>query len=360
MIGKWCSVLKHRYPATVDVDMAILLLVLLSVFSAPAYSIQQPLVQGRSIDVTIYYDLNSDFGAMNIVYSLGEAVNSTIVELPLPLLRQGSYTWFSVEDPDGSPLLYDYLEDKYLLKIYVNESLSSIIVHAALNGISEEIGIGAYVLYIDYSNYTGIPVFHSQIIVVGAYNVSVFSGTGASATVRKTSNTTIVELNQPDTYTLIYMEEITGPITPTTTPGGGGTTTGLPPEGVVPSGPSDMLPYIVIGIIAVIAGVAAYIVYRRRRYEPSLTTLEPGDILSDETTKQIILIVGDAGVEGIKQSQLVRQTNRPKSTISRRLKRLADEGYVEIIHIGKHNIVRLTAKGLEAYKRFKEELSGGK
>ncbi len=350
--------MKHEDLIKVNKYMAVLLLVLLSVFTAPTYSIQQPFVQGQSIDITLYYDLNSDFGAMNIVYSFGEEVNNTVVELPLPPLRQGSYTGFSVEDPNGSPLFYDYVEDKYILKIYVNESLSSVIVHAAISGISEEVGIGAYVLYIDYSNYTGIPVFHSKIIVVGSYNV--VSGTGAPITVRKTSNTTIVELNQPDIYTLIYTEEITGPTPPTTTTGGGGTTTSPPLGGVVPGGPSDMLPYIVIGIIAIVAVVAGYIIYRRRRYEPSVITLEPGDILSDETIKQIILIVGDAGVKGIKQSQLVRQTHRPKSTISRRLKRLADEGYVEIIRVGKHNVVRLTTKGLEAYRRFKEELSGGK
>lgn len=110
------------------------------------------------------------------------------------------------------------------------------------------------------------------------------------------------------------------------------------------------IPILVSFIIILL--VIVYVVLRRiARVE--VETISPGDLFSDETTREIILIVGDAGEKGVKQSELVKTTGRPKSTISRRIKRLSEDGLVEIIRAGKYNIIVLTNRGREVYQQLK-------
>jgi DNA-binding MarR family transcriptional regulator len=41
--------------------------------------------------------------------------------------------------------------------------------------------------------------------------------------------------------------------------------------------------------------------------------------------------------------------------VSRRIKRLSEEGYVEVVRSGKYNVIRLTDKGWEVYSKLKKE-----
>ncbi len=104
--------------------------------------------------------------------------------------------------------------------------------------------------------------------------------------------------------------------------------------------------------LAVILLVTVLFIVLRRIARIEIETISPGDLFSDETTREIILIVGDAGEKGIRQSELVRVTGKPKSTISRRIKRLSEEGFVEIIRAGKYNIIVLTEQGKKIYEQL--------
>jgi uncharacterized membrane protein len=45
-------------------------------------------------------------------------------------------------------------------------------------------------------------------------------------------------------------------------------------------------------------------------------------------------------------------TGLPKSSVSRRIRRLEEEGFVEVKRVGKYNYVFLTNKGLELAKKI--------
>jgi len=111
---------------------------------------------------------------------------------------------------------------------------------------------------------------------------------------------------------------------------------------------------LLVSFVVILLVIVFFIVFKRiTRIE--VETISPGDLFSDETTREIILIVGDAGEKGIKQSELVKVTGKPKSTISRRIKRLSEEGFVEIIRAGKYNIIVLTGRGREVYEQLRSE-----
>jgi uncharacterized membrane protein len=216
---------------------------------------------------------------------------------------------------------------------------------------------GVYSMLLDFTSFSNMGSFNAKIRIIGGYNAQVYPPYGYS--VKSSDEYVVVNIDQAEPYTIIITsEEFPSPTTATTTTSGGAVITTTPttryPGGII--GVTGN-PYLWIGIgIGVVAGILAYLLYRRRGLGVEVETITAGDLLSDETVREIIKAVGDAGVEGIKQSELVRITGRPKSTISRRVKRLADEGFVEIIRRGKYNIIRLTEKGLSIYKELK---SGG-
>lgn len=113
------------------------------------------------------------------------------------------------------------------------------------------------------------------------------------------------------------------------------------------------LEYIILAAVILTILFLAYIMmFRRSRLE--IITIPSRDLLSDNVMREIIMVIGGSGDEGIKQSSLASILGKPKSTISRKVRRLHEEGYVEIIRKGKANILKLTEKGWEAYNRLRE------
>ncbi len=115
--------------------------------------------------------------------------------------------------------------------------------------------------------------------------------------------------------------------------------------------------YLVFGVVGgIIAALVLLLFLLRRRSEAGLEieTIAPTDVLSDDIIREIILLVGNAGDKGIRQSRISNILKRPKSTISRKIRKLNNEGYVHVTRAGKTNIIRLTDKGLDLYKKIVE------
>jgi len=66
----------------------------------------------------------------------------------------------------------------------------------------------------------------------------------------------------------------------------------------------------------------------------------------------------DSENKGLTQSDISRITGLPKSVVSRRVRRLEEEGLLEVKRIGNRNYVYLTSKGLELAKKILEKSRG--
>ncbi len=112
---------------------------------------------------------------------------------------------------------------------------------------------------------------------------------------------------------------------------------------------------IIVGVVVVIL-ILFYIIRRMHEETIEIESISPTDILSDSLIRDIIIVVGDAGEEGIRQNKLVSILQKPKSTVSRKIKRLHEYGYVIVKRAGRSNVILLTEKGWSTYKRLKEDL----
>ena len=145
-------------------------------------------------------------------------------------------------------------------------------------------------------------------------------------------------------------------MTETATPGseGEGEETKTPPPSPTPQpattpttqgedGNRGLLVIAALGALSLlVAGGAVYLLLRSRGGrgggEVETAILEPGEL--DQTDREIIEALKKAGGE-VLQSELQRMLNMPKSTLWRRLRRLREMGYIDIVREGKTNRVKL-------------------
>lgn len=337
--------------------MPLLLFVALFIVSnsmTPAY-LQENLYVSR-IDIDVFYDVTDDLGFVEENISLNTVPNQ-LIEIDVPVIPPptGSKGYYELINISYSPihknvyLSYSVDKKRNVVKLVFNAT-KSVLVRYAIYNYLDEIGIGVYGLLMDLSNFSIANNMYAKIRIIGNYTVDVYPSLNVSITSSK--DVVTIELNDPQPYTIIIVEkgfeEITTP--PRTSP----TTsmeTSVQQQPLAILGTNDL---ILISAIVVAALLLLYLIWRRHRAGVEVETIAPGDIFSDETVRDIIVAIGDLGGE-VKQSDLVRATGRPKSTISRRVKRLSEEGFVEIIRKGKYNIVKLTPKGKEIYGKIKSE-----
>jgi uncharacterized membrane protein len=124
------------------------------------------------------------------------------------------------------------------------------------------------------------------------------------------------------------------------------------PQGEQPLQPPILWSVIIVVLGVFIAGGVVFYFLRRRRF---VFTVEKVDYLSDSNYRAIIKVLGDSGNRGLLQADIVAKTGLPKSTVSRRVRRLEEEGLVIIKRSGKYNYVYLTDRGLEVYKKIVRE-----
>ena len=242
-------------------------------------------------------------------------------------------------------------------------------------GLVIPIGLGYYELSIDLS-FENIEQVSGEVIVPKNFDILVI-GTG-DYSVERNDFITIL-LHDPEEYTIVLMKNFTTtiPTSPTTSPSTitspttSPTTspaTPIPSETTPPSSESPTtytspsppvtdtgkwLPLLLVAALALIGIGIAWFFMRKRREEIVVETISPTDILSDDIIRDILLVVGDSGEKGIAQNRLVTIIGKPKSTISRKIRRLSEAGYIDVERAGRSNIVRLTGKGWEIYRKLK-------
>ncbi len=263
-----------------------------------------------------------------------------------------------------------YITNNKTIEVVVSNT-SFIKVEYIPLGLVTPIGLGYYELSIDLS-FENIEQVSGEVIVPKNFDILVI-GTG-DYSVERNDFITIL-LHDPDKYTIVLMKNFTTtiPTSPTSMPppGTSPTTspaTSAPTETTSPSSESPTthtspsppvtdagkwLPLLLVVVSALIGIGIAWFFMRRRREEIVIETISPSDILSDDIIRDILLVVGDSGEKGIAQNRLVTIIGKPKSTISRKIRRLSEAGYIDVERAGRSNIIRLTGKGWEIYRKLK-------
>ncbi|MEM4718077.1 MAG: winged helix-turn-helix transcriptional regulator [Desulfurococcaceae archaeon] len=105
----------------------------------------------------------------------------------------------------------------------------------------------------------------------------------------------------------------------------------------------------IIALMIIIIAVLLIFMYQRRKTGLELETV---DYTRDDVTKALLKLLKESGNRGLSQAEITKHTGLPKSSISRRIRRLEEEGLIEVKRVGKYNYLYLTNKGLEFAKRI--------
>ncbi len=173
----------------------------------------------NNIKLSIYYDPVSDTGLVIEELTLSSQASSGGVIIDLPLINASQVEVINVTDTSNNQILYDYHSDTNTITVYANNT-ASIKIYYTINGFMDEVAPGTYSGILDLSAYQGISLT-AMIEVEGVYEAIVVP----SGNYAVSGNTTIIQLNQPDTYTITLITSITTPPTPTITPTQPGATT---------------------------------------------------------------------------------------------------------------------------------------
>ncbi len=360
--------------------LLIITMVILTTCSYSHYAIAQNTIKITSINIAVNIDpdLNLSYVEETIYFA---SKSPTPVTLYIPLVSPDLETISFLRAYGENDVEYpaNYVKENKSIEVIVANTTYIKITYLAVDLLAP-LGIGAYDFSIDTS-FEGVDNISATIYIPKDYTPMVC----CSNYMVVTDNLTEIKLLEKDVYYIMIMlnmtipTETTTPTTispPTQTTGGGTTpiettpTTTSTPTASSSTGPTGtttptsqvpstnwILPLAII--VAAIAAVAAYILISRRRAGGIVVeTISPTDILSDDVVKDIIVAVGNAGEKGITQNRLVHLLGRSKSTISRKIKRLVEYGYIEVERAGRSNIVRLTRKGWDAYKKLRSGEAG--
>ncbi len=343
--------MKMQSRAIIALSLGIISLMLASLCFAASTNISR-------VSFTMNIDPVTDVSYVVETLTLNPPLTGPIVaNITAPLIPGKNITIVSVKSSANEELPYT-LDQKHSVLDVLAYNTSYITIEYVVSGISDEVSIGVYAVTVNLENFTA-PSLSGTITIFGKYSVYVAPN---PESIENGTNCVIIRLDQPMMYVVtLVSQQIVSPTQTTSSPGpitfSPGKTSTTSGNTVAQQGVGGINPWsVIIGLLIIALGIAVAALYvRRGGGKIEIETMPSGDILSDDTVKHIILLVGDAGEKGIKQSRLVTLTGRPKSTISRRVKRLMEEGIVEIIRAGKYNIIKLTDKGREIYEQLKKE-----
>ena len=229
----------------------------------------------------------------------------------------------------------DYSREEGLIEAIVYGK-GEIHVYLTVEKLLAEVGIGAYELYINTLLLKGITenvIVH--ITIPGHYEPygTSIRGEGQLSFARTQGNTEIFTLGAGEYLVTLHVsfEELT------------------PPS----EGKFAWLVYILVPIIAAACLLAVYRYFNKKKKSVSVLLEHAGYL--DSATRTILKALKNAGERGLTQAEIVKLTDLPKSSVSRKIRRLEEEGLVEVRRVGKYNVVYLTDKGL----KLAEELLGG-
>ncbi|WP_440059161.1 helix-turn-helix transcriptional regulator [Thermogladius sp. 4427co] len=250
----------------------------------------------------------------------------------------GSFNMFNytTDNPSGLVLPPSFNGTSGFIDFVANFSMS-ITLYFIVEDLFTELTPGAFDGMMDFTMFQNTS-FTASILLPGYYQVVVrrVDIPARGATVSYSYNTTLISFDSPGLYHIVLILSSTIPKTVT--------------------GENPGIDLIIIAVsIGVALAIAVFFLYWKfRRREVILERVTPGYLESDDIVREIILLLGDAGKAGLKQSDIVSMTGRPKSSISRRVKKLVEEGYVKLDRRGKYNVLVLTEKGFELYNRLKK------
>ncbi len=235
----------------------------------------------NSIKLSIYYDPVSDTGLVIEELTLSSQSSSGGVIIDLPLINASQVEVINVTDSSNNEILYEYHPNTNTITIYANNT-ASIKIYYTINGFMEEVAPGTYSGILDLSAYKGISLT-ATIEVEGAYEAIVVP----SGNYAVSENTTVIQLNQPDTYTITLIASIAAPPTTiipahpgTTTPstttttetagtasptGGGATTTSAGGGKTATGGAGGLSTNTIIAIIIIVVVIGAVVALALRK-----------------------------------------------------------------------------------------------
>lgn len=289
-------------------------------------------INGISYD--IFYDPLEGSGTMKLRMSL-ENPGESLLEYTLPtnIFLDGvvKYIYYTHE-PSNAVTLVSCND----LSCTIQTNATSLTLYFEVMNIMEEGGIGIYYLYINTTFPIPAKTIDVDITIPGSYSVYPKDIGGLSVTV--IGNYTNIKLLNPARGLISLILQL-------------GIETETRPQTTQPAPLIGFQSFYVFLIVAALAAIIAVVIYLHRKKSVE-ELVASTDILTDELVRRIIKELGEAGDAGLSQAQLTAKIGAPKASISRRIRRLEEDGYVVVKRGGKQNIVTLTNKGLDAYKRI--------
>jgi uncharacterized membrane protein len=292
-------------------------------------SSSSPLIS--SLNYYTVYDLLSNCGLMEIS-ALVNFEEITHFEIPLNLFEESAQ--FELVN-------YTSSKDLFVAGLNVSRERISVIalgsgelrVFLSACGLLEESGVAVYFLMVNTEHLANY-AFSVNVTFdfIGNYNVT-GEAIKAKLEVSKSNNITRVAVTGFGLALLAVIPVIEE--TPEQTPPGRGQQALWVLVGVI------------VGSLLAGSGVLVYLLAKRG----VKFSVERPDYLTDSSYRAIIRVLGDSGNKGLLQSEIASRTGLSKSTISRKLRRMEEDGLVVIKRSGKYNYVYLTDKGLDLYKR---------
>jgi len=289
-----------------------------------------------SVNIELFYDILSNTGLMEIRVHISDYSSVTMLEIPLTFLGEGVGVFvINISAfPETGSLIYEYDEYSRVLKV-ITSNATRVSAWFTVENIAENYAPGVYGFFLSLVEFANASSLRFSMNVYGSYDITVENllDRAYNGTVYFSNPFTLLILDLPSLYFILITMRI---------------------EEQTPNQPSPILNnyFLLIGTIIGV-GVAGSLLFLwwRRKASLELEAVAARDLLNDEVAGDIILALGRAGDKGLQQSELVNITGRPKSSVSRRIKKLEEEGYVNVARAGKYNYLRLTDKGYEAFRK---------
>lgn len=313
---------------------SLLILLILSFFLSPVVNAQSQ--SYVDIDYIIHYDPLVNEGVLEVSISLTPPSGlEPPYEATIPIHIFG-------EDAELFFLSYTVINLQTALAEY-NETTGNFVIVFDRPGIVKiyftikdmlfSVDSIAHSLYLDTAVLEGIARnLKVELIMPGEYKIVNTTLRGeTTVSLKIEDNTTHVLISGFGEITVDFYAEITE-LTETQRPSA--------------LGVHSIILIIVLVVIAITVSLI-FIYYKRRKAGLEIETV---DYTRDEVTKAILKLLKESGNKGLTQAELTKHTGLPKSSISRRIRRLEGEGFVEVKRVGKYNYLYLTNKGLELAK----------
>ncbi|MCD6196392.1 MAG: hypothetical protein J7J82_06375 [Staphylothermus sp.] len=181
------------------------MLIILPLITIPVHSIAI-----SELNIVIIYDPTIDYGI--VVYTLKlDTVLNDLSMIKVQLIGGTSINIVSVTNNQGEELLYKYDESTNEIDIIVNNT-DLINITYEVKGLFQEIGIGAYISYIDLSPYSNINI-KAEINLLGEYTIY---SEPDNVDIEQDEALTIITLNTPSQYIIVAEETLPSNTTNTT------------------------------------------------------------------------------------------------------------------------------------------------